>query len=204
CSTSPSVARSSRHDRAASHVENHPGDPGTLIRGEEERGTRDIFWQTEAPNRVELDELLLLSLRDALTIATGENRFRRDAVHANTDGTPLGGALLREDLYTRLCRGVRNRAVWMRPAPRGRGNGDDAAGPPLLHRRQHALDGKKRGRQIALDGGAPSVLTDLFQRSGHREAAAGIGDDDVDWSERSFDVPSHGLEVVEFRDLGNH
>src|SRR5262245_8279408 len=136
-STSPSVARSTRHHGAASHVQNHPGDPGTLIRGEEERGTRDVFGQTEPSNRVELDELPLLSLGNARTIAIGENRFRRDAVHTNTELTHLGGDVLREDLYARLCRRVRNRAVWMRPTPCGRGNGDDAAGLPLFHRRQH-------------------------------------------------------------------
>src|SRR5262249_3873708 len=91
----------------------------------------------------------------------------------------------------------------MGPPPSRRGNGDDVAGLPLFHPRQHALDREKRGSEVALDRCAPALLTDVFERSRRRKAAAGVCDNDVDWPQRVFDVSSNVLEIGEGGDIAN-
>src|SRR5262245_25749537 len=95
-----SRSQSERHDGATGNVQNHPGDPRTLIRGEEEGCARHVVRYAKAFNRVELDELRLLSVWYARAIAIGEDGLWRDAIHADPERTGLGGDIQREDLNT--------------------------------------------------------------------------------------------------------
>ena len=49
----------------------------------------------------------------------------------------------------------------------------------------------------------PAFFTDLFERSGHDEAAPSIGDQDVDRPECFFDLMAHLLDLVEPGDVSD-
>src|SRR5262245_14922804 len=53
------ILGSSGHDGATGDIKNHPGNPGTRVGGEKERGARDVFRHSKAPNRMHFDELRL-------------------------------------------------------------------------------------------------------------------------------------------------
>src|SRR5262245_3278280 len=91
----------------------------------------------------------------------------------------------------------------MWPAPSRRGNGDDVAGLPLFHPRQHALDREKRRSEVALDRCAPALLADVFERSRRCKATAGVCDNDVDRPQRVFDVSSIALEIGAVRHIAD-
>src|SRR5262249_2274046 len=78
---------------------------------------------------------------------------------------------------------------------------DDAAGPSLLHARQNALDRQKRRREVPLDGGVPTLLAYLLDRSGPGEAAPGVRTEEVNRAQHAFDLMSHGLDRLESSDI---
>src|SRR5262249_12106105 len=89
-------------------------------------------------------------------------------------------------------------------AARGGGDGDDHAAAPLLHAGQEAFEGEEGGQQVAVDGGAPAVLGDVFQRGGRGEAAAGVGDQNVHRAQFALDLAAHRLDVAEAGDVPGH
>src|SRR5262249_19149125 len=139
-----------------------------------------------------------------LQVTLGEDRFGRYAIHANSVRPGLGGYVLGQDLDPGLGCGIRYWGLRVRPASRRRGDRDDAAGLSLLHTRQDALDRQKRRGEIPFDGGVPTLLAYLLDRSGLRKAAASIRHEDVDLSQRIFDLISHGFDLVEPRDIAEY
>src|SRR5262249_5293195 len=91
----------------------------------------------------------------------------------------------------------------MRPATRRRRNGDDAAATTCLPRGKHTLDRQECRCQMALDGSAPPVLTDRFERTRLREATASVGDEDIDRSKLFLDTIPHRLDLWEGGDVGH-
>src|SRR4029434_6605625 len=81
---------------------------------------------------------------------------------------------------------------------------DEAAASSLLHPGQNAFDCQKRLCQVAVDRRAPTVLRYLFQWSGFCEAAAGIGNENVDRTKRTFHLTPHRFDVVEARHVAHH
>src|SRR5206468_4883311 len=55
-----------------------------------------------------------------------------------------------------------------------------------------------------VDACAPTVLTRLLDRSGHRKAAAGVRDQNVDRSQLLLDLTAHRLDLAELGDVGGH
>src|ERR1700751_4481323 len=76
---------------------------------------------------------------------------------------------------------------------------DDISGFSLLHARQNALDREKCRGEIAVNRCAPPFLGCLLQRAGHGEAAASVGDQNIDRAQFPFDLAPHGFDVAELR-----
>jgi hypothetical protein len=69
-----------------------------------------------------------------------------------------------------------------------RRNRDDISGSPLLHAGKDALDGEKRRREVPVDGGMPSFLADVLDRSRRDVATAGVRDEHIDGPELFLDA----------------
>src|SRR5262252_4177770 len=89
----------------------------------------------------------------------------------------------------------------MSSARGGRRHSDDATAPALLHAGEEALDRQEGGGKITLHGDTPVLVADVFQRGRLGEAAACIGNENVDRAQLVFDFTSHRLDVREFRDV---
>src|SRR5439155_1146058 len=80
-----------------------------------------------------LDQLLLHRFGDPLLVLLGQDRLRREGVHADAERSDLRRQMLREDLDAGLRGRVRHRRPGIRPAG-GRGRHcEDRAGLPPLH-----------------------------------------------------------------------
>src|SRR5207249_3636807 len=82
------------------------------------------------------------------------------------------------------------------------GDGDDVAGSALFHARQEALDRQEGCREVSVDGSMPAFLADLLEWTGRSIAATRIRDQDLHGAELLFDLPAHGLDVVEPGGIG--
>src|SRR5262245_39163252 len=80
---------------------------------------------------------------------------------------------------------------------------DQATASSLLHPRKDAFDRQERRRQVAVDRRSPTLLRYLFQWSRFREAAAGIGDENVNRTERAFHLTPHRFDVLEARHIAH-
>src|SRR5437867_328124 len=76
----------------------------------------------------------------------------------------------------------------MRSVPRDGRERDDAAGSPSLHPRQNTLESQKGGGEVAIHRGSPALFAGLFERTGWREAAARIGNKNIDRSQLALDL----------------
>src|SRR3954463_6205047 len=142
-----------------------------------------------------VDQRSLLRLGYALLVALGEDRFRCDTVHPDTMGTDLRGEVLGEDDYARLGGSIRDGRAGVWPSRGGGRHGDDIARLPCLHAGQNAFDGQKRGGEIVIERGMPPALVDLFEWAWLGEAAARVGDQNVDGPQLLLDPMAHRLDL---------
>jgi hypothetical protein len=73
-----------------------------------------------------------------------------------------------------------------------------------FHAGQKAFNREEGGGEIAVDRCSPLLLARLLDGPGCGEAAAGIGDEDVDRAEFAFDPPAHGFDIAELGDVPGH
>src|SRR6516164_11238104 len=187
----------SDHDRPTGDVQDNTGDPRCIIRCEIERRVGDVFWCSETLDRMQVDEILLLSRGYAPFVLLGEDCFRSNAVRTDSVRTYLAGEVLRQNFYPGLGGCIRDRRHRIRPARGGRRNRNDVAGSALLHARQEAFDGEEGRGEIAVDRCSPLLLARLLDWAGRGEAAAGIGDEDVERPEFPFNPAAHGFDIAE-------
>src|SRR6266702_1989796 len=93
---------------AAGDVDDHAGDPGGLVGGEERGGRRDVLRCAEPFEGVRLGERRLQLGRDLVLVALGEDRLRGDAVGPDPERARLGGDVLCQQRDARLGRRVGN------------------------------------------------------------------------------------------------
>ena len=77
---------------------------------------RDVLWGAEPPQRVGLDQFLLLLFGDPGLVFLSEDRLWGDAIGPNAVGADLGREVLGEQLDTCLRRPVGHERVGTGPA----------------------------------------------------------------------------------------
>src|SRR5262252_161233 len=113
-------------------------------------------------------------------------RIVSGAIRTDSVRTDLAGEVLRQNFYTGLGGCIRDRRHRIGPARRGRRNRNDVPCSALLHARQEAFNREEGRSEIAVDRCSPLLLTRLLDWAGRGEAAAGIGDEDVERPEFPF------------------
>lgn len=145
----------SHHHRATRHIEDDSANPPCVLRCEKESGACNVLGIAETPNRMDIDQGLLFSIRYSRFVPLGKNRFRRDTIYSDSVRTGLSSQYPGKRLDSRLRRGVRNGRLGRRSPRRSRGDRNDVAGPSVLHAGQKCLNGEERGRKISVDEGLP-------------------------------------------------
>ena len=85
------------HDRSTGDVQDNAGNPRCIVASEIERCVGDVRRRSETPDRMQCDEILLLSRGDALLVPLGQDCLGSNAVRSASVGADLGGKVLGEN-----------------------------------------------------------------------------------------------------------
>jgi hypothetical protein len=177
------------------------GHGGAVIRGEEERYSRDIVRVAYASERSLGDQasdhgVLVARFRQSVEQSGRCGSAGRKNVHADSGTLQIQRPTAGKIADRRLARAV-DAESWSSHRARRRSVEDD--GPSLPHQGKSLLHGEYRTFDIHAENQVEGRFRDLAQ--GFEYAEAGVGEQDIEASAAFTNRGKHSIEVGEIRDV---